>query len=579
MAFLIRHISFTADHREIVRDTRIDRDTLMVGRAAENEVALPDLAVDPQHARIERRDARRILVAATGKLGFEVDGRTAMRAEIDSAKGAELGFGGHRITVSRSDAGDVVLAVQRVDAISVAEEDRDEATAFSLRGKLPGRRVTAWLLVAAVLIGFLAVPIWGFFHQTPEDHRSIYALHADRSWSPGPLSAAHHALEKNCESCHVQAFVAVRDSTCRTCHQDAHDHAPADRIAAARAAPTAWGRFLESVAHAFNKPGPGACVDCHREHEGAGPMQATPQAFCTECHSGLNQRLTDTRLPNAGDFGTAHPQFRPTIGGERVSLDGHPTLPTGLKFPHDLHLSSTNGVARMAQTLSSRYGFGAALDCKDCHKPSADGVRYLPVQMEQACGMCHSLGSIRHGDVRAAMADARSYYRATSAPRPIEMGGGRRRPGLYAEGQVYHIYFSGAGAWAGRGEAAAHALLAPGGACYECHTPTTSELGVVPVPQPMRYMLHGWFDHAAHKTEACASCHDARASASATDLLLPGIKTCRTCHGGETSSAQVPSSCAMCHSYHPASGAPWQPRRLVARTDAMRGGETPPGRQ
>ncbi|MEI9927133.1 MAG: cytochrome c3 family protein [Sphingomonas sp.] len=95
----------------------------------------------------------------------------------------------------------------------------------------------------------------------------------------------------------------------------------------------------------------------------------------------------------------------------------------------------------------------------------------------------------------------------------------------------------------------------------------------------MRYLQHGWFDHAAHRTEACASCHDARMSANASDLLLPGIKTCRTCHGGEASTAKVPSSCAMCHSYHPAEGAPWAPRRQVARTDAIRGGEIPAGRQ
>ncbi len=574
MAFLIRHVSFTADHREIVRDMRVDRDSITVGRAAENEVALPDLSVDPQHARIERRDARRILVSATGNLGFEVDGRSARRAEIDSAKGAELGFGGHRVTVSHDERGDVVLAVRRVDAISDAEEDRDEASAFSLRGKLPGRRVTAWLLVIAVLIGFLAIPIWGYFHRTADDQRSIYSLHADRSWSAGPLSAAHHGLEKNCEACHVQAFVAVRDATCRTCHTDVHDHAPADRIAGARAAPTAWDRALESVARFFNKPGPGACVDCHREHEGAGPMPPTRQAFCTDCHTGLNQRLADTKLPNVTDFGTGHPEFRPTIGSDRISLDGHPSLPTGLKFPHDLHLSTTNGVARMAQTLG-----GHALDCSDCHKPTADGVRFLPVQMEQSCGRCHSLGAIRHGDVAGAMADARNHYRTTAPPRPVELGGGRRRPGLYAEGQVYHIYFGAAAGWAARGDAAAHGLLAPGGACYECHTAAASAPGVVPVVQPVRSMLHGWFDHAAHKTEACATCHAARTSASATDLLLPGIKTCRTCHGGEASSAKVPSSCAMCHSYHQAAGAPWQPRQRVARTDALRGGTVPTGQR
>jgi len=39
---------------------------------------------------------------------------------------------------------------------------------------------------------------------------------------------------------------------------------------------------------------------------------------------------------------------------------------------------------------------------------------------------------------------------------------------------------------------------------------------------------------------------------------LPGIKTCRECHGGEfAKEADVPSSCAMCHDYHADDGAPW----------------------
>jgi predicted CXXCH cytochrome family protein len=448
-----------------------------------------------------------------------------------------------------------------VDAVSDAEEERDEAKVFSLRGKLPGKRLTAWLLVVAVLLGFLALPVWSFVQHRMGATKTIYEAQAEHSWSSGPLSAAHHGLEGNCEACHQQAFVAVRDSACKSCHVDVHDHAPPERIGRARAQPTAWGRFLQSVASAFNKPGPGACVDCHTEHEGAGPMQETRQAFCTDCHATLNQRLADTKLPNAGDFGTAHPGFQPVGGGEN-----------GLKFPHDLHLGTTGGVARMAQTLRGKYGFGDALDCKDCHKPTANGVRFQPVVMEASCGMCHSLAydkvggtvrSLRHGDAAAAIADLRAYYQGYSRPRPIEMGGGRRRPGLYAQNQVYGVYFGSAGQQGA--DSAIRQLFSASGACAECHTVIPPMGGaswsVKPVRQPSRYLMHGWFDHAAHATESCASCHKAGTSGSAADLLLPGIETCRTCHGGEASKAQVPSSCAMCHSYHAVEGAPWQPKR------------------
>ncbi|MCW3849457.1 cytochrome c3 family protein [Sphingomonas sp. LB-2] len=567
MAFLIRSVTQTADHREIVRDTRIDKEVLGIGRAAENEVSLPDLSVDPRHARIEARDGRRIAVIANGTLGFEVDGRSTRSTTIDSGRGAELAFGGHRITVGHEGA-DVVLTVRRVDAVSDAEEERDEARAFSLRGKLPGRRLTAWLLVAAVLLGFLAVPVWTFM-KGPE--KTIYEAQAQHSWSSGPLSAAHHQLEGNCESCHVQAFVSVRDSACASCHKDVHDHAPPERIGRARAKPTAWGSLLQAVAKTFGKPGPGACVDCHTEHEGAGRMAETKQAFCTDCHSTLSQRLADTKLPNAGDFGTAHPEFRPTYGQGRVAIGAQ--IASGLKFPHDLHLNTRGGVARMAQTLRGRYPFGDALDCKDCHRPDRDGVRFQPVEMESSCGMCHSLAydnvggtvrTLRHGDVAQAIADLRASTK--HAPRPPALDGGRRRPGEYQQGRVYSAYF---GPASQRGsDYAVRLLFSQNGACAECHTitPVGNSWTVAPVVQPGRYLMHGWFDHAAHATETCTSCHKAGTSGASSDLLLPGIETCRTCHGGENSRAKVPSSCAMCHSYHIADGAPWAPSRPVGRT-------------
>ncbi len=277
MTFLLRQISYTADHREIVRTTRIDSDAVTIGRGAENDISLPDLAVDPRHARIERRDDRRIVAVALGTLGFEIDGRTVRRGEINAAKGAELGFGGHRITVTRDAEGQIVLTVARVGAISDTAEEREEATAYSLNGLLPGKRLTAWLLVAAVLLGFLAWPVWSYLNRDRADTRSIYALKADHSWSSGPLSQAHHALEGKCEACHVKAFVSVRDDSCKACHKDVHDHAPPARLAGAREAPDFTGRMLARVAQTFGKPGAGACVDCHTEHEGAGPMPPTPR--------------------------------------------------------------------------------------------------------------------------------------------------------------------------------------------------------------------------------------------------------------------------------------------------------------
>ena len=578
MSFLLRQISQTSGGREIVRAQVIERDVVTIGRSPERDIVLADLAVSPDHARIERSDARRLTISATGTLGFAVDGRTTLRATIDSAKGGEIAIGAYRITVALEADGQISLTVARTaDAV-----ERDAATGFSLRGLLPGKRATAWVLAVAVLVGFLAVPIWGFFHQ--DDRRSIYAARTDRSWSSGPLSKAHHALEGKCEACHREAFVSVRDDSCVACHKDTHDHASPARIAQARAEPGWGGRMLAAVAKGFNKPGPGACVDCHTEHEGAGPMPVTAQAFCADCHATLKTRLTDTKIGNAADFGTAHPQFRPTVATKagakpvltRVSLDAKPIDISGLKFPHKLHLDRRGGVARMSQT----NGSGQALVCADCHTPSADGTRFVPVEMERNCQGCHSLAydrvggtvrTLRHGDTAQMIADLRAMYRSTAPAKPLELGGmARRQPGLYAQGQLYHAYFGAVAARPAGGEAAVRAVFSKGGACFDCHTVTPPgvngalDWAVTPVRQPMRFLQHGWFDHKAHRTETCASCHSgAKASMRSEDLLLPGVKSCRTCHGGEGSAAKVPSNCAMCHSYHIGDGAPWVPRGRV----------------
>src|SRR3546814_20176022 len=95
----------------------------------------------------------------------------------------------------------------------------------------------------------------------------------------------------------------------------------------------------------------------------------------------------------------------------------------------------------MAWTMKAQYGFGDALACKDCHRPTADGVRFLPVDMERDCQMCHSLAfetiggtvrTLRHGQPDQAIADLRAYFRSTRPAQPPALGGmARRRPGAY----------------------------------------------------------------------------------------------------------------------------------------------------
>jgi predicted CXXCH cytochrome family protein len=584
MNFLVRQISRTSDGREIIRPYPYDVREIIIGREASCEIHLTDLAVEMRHARVTLQADGKLEIAALSGLGFEVDGRHTSQATIDPAGGAEMRFGGHLLAISQED-GVAVITVERIEVLSDSTKERDEIGLFTLRSVLPGKRITAWALSVIVLLALLVWPIHTFYSYQDVEKRPA-AFHADSLWSSGSLSSPHAGLGMDCQSCHTEAFVAVRDSSCVSCHDDVHDHADPKRLKLSKA-PLDWnGKISRNISDGFNRP-EGRCVECHTEHEGSGPMEDTKQQFCSSCHADMSKRLTDTKIANAGDFSTAHPQFKAEVitaagsppSRERISLDQKPLENSGLKFPHNVHLSQTNGVARMAGRLGGQFDFGQALECKDCHVKTPDRAGFQPIDMERNCSMCHSLGierigdtvrTLRHGDPKMVVADLRAFYRSGGPyrVRTQQFMEGRRRPGDYARSQPYYAYFGSVNY--NRADSAIRAVFSKGGACYDCHIVIEPPAGsdnwqVQKVYQTSRFMTKSWFDHDAHNTETCSSCHAAKKSASATELLLPGIKTCRTCHGGEASHADVPSSCAMCHSFHPNEGAPWVPKFSIAR--------------
>ena len=603
MSFILRRISTTKTGKQIIRDTPLPGNTITLGREGSNVIHVADLAVNPQHATISSADGRTVRVAASEGLGFNLNGRSATVADIDSGAGGELRFGGHRLTIAR-EGENIILLVERIDELSQSSKDVDEAKAFSLQGVMLGKRMGAWAFGLLMLLAFLIGPIWAWYSYKNVNERPD-GYHADSAWLSGPLSSAHASLKNDCQSCHVEPFVAVTDKACVGCHTGehkamsiAHANAPAAMLLAARHPPGMGEKILAGFAKTFNKP-QGRCVECHTEHEGAGPMPATPQKFCADCHDGMSARLKTaghpTKLADAGDFGISHPEFRPLVRSApgaklmRTTLAKGTVDYNGLKFPHDMHLQATGGVARMAASFRGRYDFGKKLECSNCHRVETDGVRVKPVEMERDCAMCHSLAfetvggvtrTLRHGEPDQVVADLTAYYRSTPPSRPLQLGGmQRRRPGAYAEGQVYNIYFNEVATRPSRAPDAVRAVFSKGGACYDCHTIFAPQAGnswrVAAVSQTPRYLQKGWFDHDAHKETDCADCHTAApASKASTDLLVPGLRQCRDCHVGEGGARVVKvetateSPCAMCHEYHSDGGKPWMPPRRAKKNTA-----------
>ncbi|MGB3379369.1 MAG: cytochrome c3 family protein [Allopontixanthobacter sediminis] len=568
MAFLIRTIDLTADGREIIRDRTVDEDTITVGRGADNDIHLPDLAVEQYHARIDWLDGGKLRIDAAGTLGFHLDGRVTKSARVDPHEGAELGFGSYRLLISQDGKALPTITISQTEN---AAQSSDDLAGFSLASTLPGKRKTAWLALSAILIAFLAVPIYSHLTRpaaspTSDDPRNKGAVAMDASWSTGSLSQAHHSLEDNCEACHSEPFKSVQDTTCLTCHEDIADHADKPRQLTGRG-PMSTGDALQwAVAEQFGKEGPGSCTTCHTEHEGAGRMEPAAQQFCSDCHGTMDTRLADTKLGNAADFGTSHPQLQAavfTAPGQtkpaRVPLSGKAKEYSGLLFPHDLHMARRGGVAKMASRLGAKEGYGSSLVCADCHTPTADEVGFLPVNMEQDCESCHSLvydkvgttfRTLQHGDVDQMRADLAALDRAPRSAASAGMLRGRQRPGQYSRGGLYYQNFGPPV----RSLVAINRALAKDGVCGECHIPTTinGKPDVMPVRLRNHFLMNGRFDHEPHKQEKCSTCHKADSSKTSTDLLLPPLATCRTCHMGESDTkADVPSGCAMCHTYHP----------------------------
>jgi hypothetical protein len=80
---------------------------------------------------------------------------------------------------------------------------------------------------------------------------------------------------------------------------------------------------------------------------------------------------------------------------------------------------------------------------------------------------------------------------------------------------------------------------------------------VAPAKITARWLPRATFDHDAHRGFSCVGCHaKAWSSTETSDVLVPGIENCRTCHAPGPEHAE--SRCFECHTYHD-----WSKRKEV----------------
>jgi len=600
VSFILRQIAKRYGAPDIIRERSIAAAEPVIGRGSDCDIQLTDLAVSLRHAVLRPSGPGRVTVEALGPEHFEAGGKFVSRAELIVANAPSIGFGNHLLTLSDKDGDIIVTTTAREDAAATVAAGEQKA-AFSLKSALFSQRQAAWITAIVILLACMAIPVTEFLID--HNRHPVMSADVEKQWSSGPLSPGHHFLEKNCAACHQSAFVPVRDTACLSCHQaglskdaSAHlaalerkngspfapqpagDHAPYDRLwQAAPPDPNTARRVKQWVANSFGHPA-NRCASCHTEHVGTGAGESgktqapvTPAEItrndCKDCHTGLKQRLADTKLGDVPDWGH-HPDFRPLVTAaftaqgkpllQQMALADKPQQQTGLVFSHRLHLAANGDVARMAIDLGAAQGYGRALACASCHRPTADNKGFLPIEMTRDCSACHSLAfaskngvpqSLKHGDVAAVVAQLKAYYTQEGGA-----AGNEARPVF--GGQMHD------GAQDALVSDRVRRVFGPGGTCDGCHAiakPSTPSLLDFKVNLVQRHLLHGAFDHdiPAHHQDSngkatCSDCHAAEKSDRTQDVLLPHISDCAGCHGKSKQQAAMAAAadCAECHSFH-----------------------------
>ena len=253
----------------------------------------------------------------------------------------------------------------------------------------------------------------------------------------------------------------------------------------------------------------------------------------------------------------------------RVPLEGAEEN-SQLKFNHEIHYDSSK------VTLND----GNLLTCAQCHELSVDGEHFEDIEFEQNCANsgCHELeldprNRLPHGQPDITVAAIEGFYLRkfgnpdkTNSTAVVDR---RRRLDQSSDdsekctGSAYEC----------ARELAARKIeqqFTTTG-CVTCHT--INDVGgevldryqVAVVKLNEDYLANARFDHLAHGVlvepggadaftgdASCVYCHDAPTSSASTDILIPTIDNCTTCHNGQERTLNVPLGCIDCHAYHPA---------------------------
>ncbi|MCZ6861209.1 MAG: FHA domain-containing protein [Alphaproteobacteria bacterium] len=321
--------------------SEVSDDVIRIGRGADCHVHLPDPRVPLVHSEIHTQDGASYISILQTLSDLAVNGKATRSARLSI--GDRLDIGPYELAVTDCPENTVLcLTVELTrpfgdDFVGLNQRSVTELTSLGF-GK------TTWSILATVatLVVCLGLPLAAALmpaQQAPDTgaaaaeprlalQLAAWISGADSLWISGGISNAHRYFADNCSSCHQEPFVQVKDAACLQCHDGIEQHADANEFASA-----SFKSF--------------SCQSCHKEHNGIEPIVLDEQRFCSSCHVRLRTMEPETQVLDVGDFGVAHPEFRPTVMTDptvptkvRISLTDAAKLKemSNLKFPHDKHL-------------------------------------------------------------------------------------------------------------------------------------------------------------------------------------------------------------------------------------------------
>jgi hypothetical protein len=394
-------------------------------------------------------------------------------------------------------------------------------------------------------------------------------------YSSGRMSEAHAVLEKQCAACHTQVagqFSAkAADNACAACHDGPVHH--------------------ENQLQA----GVPDCATCHVEHRGRINLRAVNNQNCAQCHSNLNTIAGPPAFAaHIESFASGHPEFAVLRGGKKDS--------STILLNHAIH---------MQPIRRGPNGPIVQLQCGNCHQPKAAqpvwiyanaqylGVptylqtalnkdltdketprekmshpphsleprtpptgleRMAPVNFATGCSGCHLLTFDKRFDegvphdrpevVHAYLLKTFQQYIAIH-PGEVRVARDPNRP-LTGKPLLPEVRVLTPAQWVAERTADAEELLWRK-TCKQCHALAKNANDPLPAiaaaQTTERWLPHAKFDHDAHRGFSCEGCHaKALNSKDSSDVLIPGIQSCQTCHAPGPSHAE--SRCFECHTYH-----------------------------